>query len=87
MNTTNDNTSPVAQYGERKCASCDTVVSAADTACPKCGGVKIDLRNTEKEQMESNVIFLEQEQDAFAEGLPEWSIEPPQTVIRRIVRK
>lgn len=47
----------------------------------------LDLSDIEKERTESNVILLEQGQYAFAEGLPEWSIEPPQTVIRRIVRK
>lgn len=86
-NTTNDNTCNAAQYGEIKCTNCGTVVHAVDAVCPKCGGDKIDLRNTEKEQIESNVILLEREQYVFAEGLPEWSIEPPQIVIRRIVRK
>ena len=39
--------------------------------------------NENKEINKQYEVYHEEPKDVFAEGLPQWSIEPPQVVVRR----
>lgn len=70
----------VASGSQMECPKCGTVNEAGSNFCSTCGTVlewsapKVQPKTIEK--------YIEPE-SVFAKGLPAWSIEPPQVVVRR----
>lgn len=74
--------------GETKANMIHAVVANEKTVCPKCqslnetGALYCASCGLDFKEMEKSVqAYLDK--SVFAEGLPDWSIEPPQVVIRR----
>ena len=75
--------------------SINSVASGTYISCPKCGSNnKTDINRKETETSAPAFGSVEnavtdktrkyvEPNNAFAQGLPEWSLEPPQVAIRR----
>lgn len=76
-----------------KCEFCDSEITMAQEFCTRCGksvNKSSKVKNNEKPEVQvfNKVTELSSdlesdEPSAFAMGLPNWSIEPPQVVVRR----
>jgi predicted amidophosphoribosyltransferase len=67
-----------------QCTSCGTEVPKNGAFCNKCGK-PLQTAAAEVHNAIPVPAYIEPS-TVFAEGLPEWSIEPPSVVVRRKVR-
>lgn len=95
MNSYNANVINKVAGGESiQCKECGTVNASGSKFCMTCGSVLQDnafadaAPDNNKSAFETaateekKAVYVEPS-SAFAEGLPEWSIVPPQVVVRR----
>lgn len=47
----------------------------------------VNSKSENNDADKNNEMAKQEQPDAFAQGLPDWSIEPPQVVVRRKIRK
>lgn len=81
----------INSVGEKKevpCPKCSSLNEANAKFCIFCGAslIKKDSSDESKEKQDNIPSVIEEESEAegvFAEGLPAWDVEPPQTVVRR----
>ena len=72
------------------CSHCNTYNPSDNKTCFSCGQELNTQSNTNNESKqpetpnipEKSIKYIEPEH-VFAQGLPEWSIEPPQVMVRR----
>lgn len=63
------------------CAKCGSKQAKIETRMPKADETNaLTPKEEGKEKEQGNQIW---EQNAFAQGLPKWSLEPPQVMVRR----
>lgn len=74
------------------CSACGAKNKCDDKNCYACGA-KLDVHNDKnmetlafqpvKESNDTNIQHSTTSTNAFAQGLPSWTVEPPQIMIRR----
>lgn len=77
----------VADGKEIACPSCGTINKADGKYCIACGKALAESPATEPKPAftavtEKKSTYVEP-RSVFAQGLPEWSLEPPQVIVRR----
>ena len=81
----------VASGANIPCPKCGTNNKSDSEFCISCGAeinVSQETQNTPafestKETVPAKTIKYVEPNNVFAQGLPEWSIEPPQVMVRR----
>ncbi len=82
----------VATNQEVVCTACGTPNKSDSKFCISCGKELSDVGSNDNSAAFSSVESNEESKtpvkyvepvNVFAEGLPEWSVEPPQVVVRR----
>lgn len=81
----------VASGANIPCPKCGTNNKSDSKSCISCGAeinVSQETQNTPafestKETAPAETIKYVEPNNVFAQGLPEWSIEPPQVMVRR----
>lgn len=77
----------VASGQKIPCSKCDALNEADSKFCEACGA-PLEAKNENKDAAFAPLTEVATEtyindKDVFADGLPEWNIEPPQVLVRR----
>jgi len=81
----------VASGETRVCPECGTANAVESKNCASCGKELVENREStapafapvvEEKNAAASAKYAEPE-NVFAQGLPEWSLEPPQVMVRR----
>lgn len=81
----------IASGEELQCKNCGSRNKSDSKFCIHCGAELVEPSQKSQEEVFSRVETVTQTKSAsydestsvFAQGLPEWSVEPPQVVVRR----
>lgn len=82
----------VASGSNIPCPECGTNNKPDSRFCISCGAKFVDLQESQnnapafeatKEAASAKTVEYVEPNNAFAQGLPDWSVEPPQVMVRR----